>query len=185
MRYKTRYTHAIHPSPRDVGPDVDLGKSDLSSSRALAAALRRAGVLTSGARVKSFRIDRGGKIVLFPGSTPSGRSIWWSVTLTPIETRGERAERRRTGMRVASRSAAQKRASGEVWMFPDGKVFYSEAGASRHARRIGAPVPRPQRRGGGSAPWRPLTLGKEDRAAIGAARRRSRARHARRRDGGA
>lgn len=172
MRYKTRYVHAINPSARDVGPDVELDRADVASSRSLAGALRRAGVLRAGARVTSYRVDRGGGIVLFP-KLPGSTTYWHAVRLIPVETRGERAGRRLVGRRSALQSAARKRSSLSMWIFPDGKVFHTEAGATRYARRTGAVMPPRSRRGTlHGRTWH--VVDEIERAAVSAARRRAR-----------
>jgi hypothetical protein len=76
--YRTRYVHKISPSEKDVGPDVELDAEDLATRTTLAAALRRAGVMASGERLRDFRVESGGKIVAFPS-----KSIWHAIVLMP------------------------------------------------------------------------------------------------------
>lgn len=75
MRYETRYVHKISPSEKDVGPTVDLSPTDIESRTKLAAALRRARVLTHGDAIKSFRFEDD-RIIVFPQT-----SIWHSIIL--------------------------------------------------------------------------------------------------------
>jgi len=75
MRYETRYVHKISPSEKDVGPTVDLAPTDLESKTKLAAALRRARVLSHGDAIKSFRFEDD-RIIVFPQA-----SIWHSIIL--------------------------------------------------------------------------------------------------------
>ena len=75
MRYETRYVHKIAPSEKDVGPTVDLSPTDIESKTKLAAALRRAKVLSHGDAIKSFRFEDD-RIVVFPQA-----SIWHSIIL--------------------------------------------------------------------------------------------------------
>jgi hypothetical protein len=73
-----RYVHKISPSAKDVGPDVEIPQNAFSNRNTLAKALRNAGVLTSGIRLRSFRVE-GDKVVAFP----MGRfNTWHSVILT-------------------------------------------------------------------------------------------------------
>lgn len=82
MKFKTRYVHQIAPRDTDVGPDVEIGHDDLTSMTKLAAKLRRARVLDSGARIREMRVDNQGRIVVFP-SMPGMTTYWHSVILTP------------------------------------------------------------------------------------------------------
>ena len=75
MRYETRYVHKISPSDKDVGPAIDLSPTDIESRAKLAAALRRARVLSHGDAIKSFRFEDD-RIVVFPQA-----SIWHSIIL--------------------------------------------------------------------------------------------------------
>ncbi len=74
-RYETRYVHKIAPKDTDVGDPVDLSPTDLASKSALAAALRRARILTSGDKVRDFRVEKD-RVVVFPQA-----SIWHSIIL--------------------------------------------------------------------------------------------------------
>jgi len=75
-----RYVHKISPSAKDVHPDVTLPSGAFSNRNTLAKALRRAGVLTSGARIRSFRVE-GDKVIAFP-TVPGMTTYWHSVILT-------------------------------------------------------------------------------------------------------
>lgn len=80
--YAVRYVHKIKPLDTDVGPDMTLTGSDASDSKTLGAALRKAGVLISGGRVRSFRVEPDSKIVVFP-SCPGLTTYWHAIILTP------------------------------------------------------------------------------------------------------
>jgi hypothetical protein len=72
--YQARYVHKISPSAKDIAPDpVVLTLEDLSSRTKLAAALRRARILSHGGRVDSYRIEND-RVVVFPQ-----KSIWHSI----------------------------------------------------------------------------------------------------------
>jgi hypothetical protein len=75
MRYETHYVHKIAPKDTDVGNPVDLSPTDLESKGKLAAALRKARVLSSGDKINSYRIETD-RIVVFPQA-----SIWHSIIL--------------------------------------------------------------------------------------------------------
>lgn len=75
MRYETRYVHKIAPKDTDVGNPIDLEPKDLESKSALAAALRRARILSTGDKINSYRIEQD-RIVVFPQA-----SIWNSIIL--------------------------------------------------------------------------------------------------------
>lgn len=74
--YSVRYTHKISPSDKDVGPGVQLSPNDFSDSKRLARALRERGILCSGQRLLSFRVE-GDKVLCFPA-----KSIWHAIVLT-------------------------------------------------------------------------------------------------------
>jgi hypothetical protein len=76
MRYLTRYVHKISPKETDVGEAVDLAPADLTDRKKLAAALRRVGLLSAGEQIRDFRIEKEGRIVVFPKA-----SIWHSIIL--------------------------------------------------------------------------------------------------------
>lgn len=96
--YMVKYVHKISPSEKDVAGPIHLSANDLKDRKSLAAALRRQKILMTGGTmrfgekqehslklgpgetVKQFRIEAGGKIVVFPG----GKSLWWSIILTPM-----------------------------------------------------------------------------------------------------
>jgi len=75
MRYETRYVHKIAPKDTDVGEPVDLEPKDLESKKALAAALRRARILSTRDKINTYRIEQD-RIVVFPQA-----SIWNSIIL--------------------------------------------------------------------------------------------------------
>jgi hypothetical protein len=80
-KYSVRYVHAIANSSNDVGKEFEIHAGAFSDSKALGKALRDAGVLASGARVREFRVE-GDKVIVFPaigGST----TYWHSVILSP------------------------------------------------------------------------------------------------------
>jgi hypothetical protein len=69
--------HKISPSAKDT-MDVRISPTAFSNKNTLAKALRKAGVLTSGVRLRSFRVE-GDKVVAFP----TGRfNVWHSVIMT-------------------------------------------------------------------------------------------------------
>ena len=79
--YTVRYVHKISPRPSDVGKNVFLTPADLASKNALAAALRKEGVLLPGARVREYRVEGGGAcIVAFP-VLPGLTTYWHSLIL--------------------------------------------------------------------------------------------------------
>lgn len=76
--YMAHYTHRVgRANPNDVEGPFDLADGALSDKIKLAKAMRNAGILNVGDRLRSFRVE-GDKIVTFP-STPSP---WHSITLT-------------------------------------------------------------------------------------------------------
>lgn len=75
-----RYVHKISPSAKDVHPDVEINADAFSNSKTLAKALRKAGVLGTGARIRNFRVE-GDKVVVFP-TMPGLTTYWHSVILT-------------------------------------------------------------------------------------------------------
>ncbi len=82
--YKVRYTHKIAPSTKDVGPKVRLTATELADRKALGKALRNAGVLAHGGRVKDYCINytagRATNVCVFP-SVPGLTTYWHSITL--------------------------------------------------------------------------------------------------------
>jgi hypothetical protein len=76
MRYLTRYVHKISPKETDTGEAVDLAPTDLTDRKKLAAALRRVGLLSAGEQIRDFRIEKEGRVVVFPKA-----SIWHSIIL--------------------------------------------------------------------------------------------------------
>lgn len=77
MKFMVRYVHKIAPRASDVMGPVEINDNAFSNRNTLAAALRKARVLSSGDRLKSFRVE-GDKVIAFPMA-----SIWHSVILTP------------------------------------------------------------------------------------------------------
>lgn len=76
MKYSIKLVHRVAPSEKDVCHCNTLEPGDFSDSRKLAAALRRKGLLQSGVRLRSVRVE-GNKTVCFPD-----RGIWHSLTIT-------------------------------------------------------------------------------------------------------
>jgi hypothetical protein len=77
-RYTVRYVHKIAPRDTDIGDPVVLAEGAASDSKTLGRALRRAGVLCSGIRLRSFRVE-GSTILAFPD-----RGVWHLVVLTDM-----------------------------------------------------------------------------------------------------
>jgi hypothetical protein len=75
-----RYVHKIAPSAKDVGPEVSLPDGCFSDKRALAKALRDAGVMANGARISTFRVE-GDRILVFP-VLPGSTTYWHAIVLT-------------------------------------------------------------------------------------------------------
>lgn len=75
-----RYVHKISPRDSDTGPDVAISDNAFSNRNTLAKALRKNGVLTSGARIRQMRVE-GDKVVVFP-TVPGLTTYWHSVILT-------------------------------------------------------------------------------------------------------
>lgn len=90
VTYSVRYVHKVAPSEKDVGPDVTLDVDRLgrvaafvvADRRQLGADLRRLGVLLPGARIREWRREATGRIVVFP-ALPGLSTYWHSVILTP------------------------------------------------------------------------------------------------------
>jgi hypothetical protein len=80
--YSVRYVHKIAPRDTDVGDDVTLTDADLVDNKTIGAALRERGTLLAGVRVREWRIEPDGKIVVFP-VYPGLTTYWHSVILTP------------------------------------------------------------------------------------------------------
>lgn len=79
MLFNVRYIHKISPRDTDVAGPVELRESDFANRKTLAAALRKAKVLSHGERIRDFRIEVSkDQVVVFPQA-----SIWWSIVLTP------------------------------------------------------------------------------------------------------
>ena len=79
-QWMVRYVHKISPSDRDTMGPVTIPNNAFSDSKTLGTALRRAKVLGSGAKVRSFRTE-GDKVVVFP-SMPGLTTYWHSIILT-------------------------------------------------------------------------------------------------------
>jgi hypothetical protein len=91
--WMVRYVHKISPSPKDVAGPVIIPDSAFADSKKLGAALRKAGVLAAGARVRHFRTE-GDKVVVFP-TMPGSTTYWHSIILTHAgEVEGRAAEAR-------------------------------------------------------------------------------------------
>jgi hypothetical protein len=78
--YRTKYTHKISPSERDIGPDVSLSPKHLEDETRLGAVLRAERVLGKGERVREYRVEPSGRVVVFPN-----KGIWHSIVLTPVK----------------------------------------------------------------------------------------------------
>jgi hypothetical protein len=73
--WKVRFVHKISPRDNDVDV-VSLPAGAFSNRNTLGAALRAAGLLFSGERIREFRVE-GDKVIAFPAG-----SIWHSIILT-------------------------------------------------------------------------------------------------------
>lgn len=74
--YAVRYVHRIAPSDADTAPNVALPDNAFSDSKALGAALRKAGLLRRGQRLSGMRAE-GSKLIAFPCA-----SVWHAIILT-------------------------------------------------------------------------------------------------------
>jgi len=83
MEYTTRFVHKVSTSSKDVGPDATLDARDLTDRKTIGAALRKARILIKGGSVRQWRIERDGKIVVFP-VCPGLSTYWHSIILTPV-----------------------------------------------------------------------------------------------------
>jgi hypothetical protein len=81
MKYMIQYVHKISPRASDKMGPVEIPDSAFSNRNTLGAALRKVGVLMSGARINSFRVQ-GIKVVAFP-SAPGLTTYWYSIIITP------------------------------------------------------------------------------------------------------
>ncbi len=79
MNYSTRYYHKISPKDTDVGPDILLGDNHLKDRKVLGAALRERRIMIKGERINHFRVEKSGKVVIFPCA-----SIWNAIVLEPL-----------------------------------------------------------------------------------------------------
>lgn len=77
--YAVRFVHRIAPRSDDVVWPVRLPDNAFSDRTELARALRSAGVLQSGARLREFRTE-GDQVVAFPD-----RGIWHSLIITNLK----------------------------------------------------------------------------------------------------
>jgi len=77
-RYSVRYVHKIAPSEKDVS-EFTLPDGAPSDRNTLAKALRKAGALQSGERLREFRVE-GDKTLAFPD-----RGIWHCLVLTEVK----------------------------------------------------------------------------------------------------
>lgn len=89
MHFSVHFVHAISPSNKDVGDDVEIAGNAFSDSKKLAKALRDVGVLASGGKVGNFRVE-GDKVIVFPsrngtlGPKPYLTGNWHSIVLTHL-----------------------------------------------------------------------------------------------------
>jgi hypothetical protein len=77
MKYRIQYIHKISPRPDDVLESVEIPDRAFAGSKELGKALREAGVLCKGERVRNMRCEAE-KIIAFP----AGRCIWHSIIIT-------------------------------------------------------------------------------------------------------
>jgi hypothetical protein len=75
--YRVRFIHKISPRDTDIKSDVQIPDGAFADRNALGAALRAAGVLDSGHRVRSFRTE-GDKVIAFPSGACN---IWHSIII--------------------------------------------------------------------------------------------------------
>lgn len=75
-----RFIHKINPRAGDVMESVSIPDNAFSDRLKLGAALRKAGVLDPGARVRTFRVE-GNRVVVFP-TMPGLTTYWHSIILT-------------------------------------------------------------------------------------------------------
>lgn len=80
--YNIRYVDKICPkdTDRDVKP---LPDSSFSDRKTLGAALRKAGVLSKGARIQNMRVE-GDRTIIFP-ICPGLSTYWHAITISPKE----------------------------------------------------------------------------------------------------
>lgn len=79
--FMARYVHKVSPSDKDVRGPFCINDNAFSNRNTLGAALRKAGVIHSGARVTTFRVE-GEKVIVFP-IMPGQTTYWHSIVLTP------------------------------------------------------------------------------------------------------
>lgn len=85
MEYAVRFIHKISPRDTDIGPQVTITDADLANAKTLAKSLRRQNALLGGARVREWRKEKDGRIVVFP-TLPGMTTYWHSVILTPVQS---------------------------------------------------------------------------------------------------
>lgn len=78
-KYSVRYVHRISPSEKDVAPDVELSDTAFSDAKKLGKAMRDAGILAPGGRVRLFRVE-GSRVVVFP-VLPGFTTYWHAIVL--------------------------------------------------------------------------------------------------------
>lgn len=84
MIYSTRFVHKIAPSEKDVGDNVSLDTRDLADRKTIGAALRKVRILIKGGSVREYRVERDGRIVVFP-TCPGLSTYWHAIVLSPSE----------------------------------------------------------------------------------------------------
>lgn len=81
------YTHKIAPSPADKIAEFEISGNAFSNKNTLGKALRQAGILPPGGRLKHFRVE-GDRVFAFPMS-----SVWHCITLRVKEDDSSKAVR--------------------------------------------------------------------------------------------
>lgn len=80
MRYAVRYVHKVSPNAADTRDDVEIRDGAFSNRKTLGKALRDAGVMMSGCRVDTFRVEDN-RVVVFP-ICPGLSTYWHAIVLT-------------------------------------------------------------------------------------------------------
>lgn len=93
MMYNVRFVHKIAPSDKDTGSRISLSEMALTDRKTLGAALRKAKVLIKGGAIQQWRIETGGRVVVFP-SAPGMTTYWHSIILSPIGDLEETASKK-------------------------------------------------------------------------------------------
>jgi hypothetical protein len=75
--YNVRFIHRVSPRPSDV-MRAELPDGAFADRNTLGAALRAAGVLASGQRVRTFRVE-GNRVIVFPHM--AGCCVWHSIII--------------------------------------------------------------------------------------------------------